>query len=798
MTAATAASDTKAPAGYRDVTLVGTGATSRVYRAVEEASGQTVALKRLHRQLVRSTEALTRLKRELQALSDLRHTGIARVRDVIRWGGDPCIVMDFVAGEDLKERIVRLGTLTAEETTAHARALLDILATTHAAGIVHRDLKPQNVRITPEGALFLLDFGSARLGAASDLTRTGTTVGTPEYMAPELFAGPVYDPRVDIYGVGATLFECLTGKPPHSADSLANLAWVRTQTDAPRVESLVPGLPEGLRRVVNRCLARAPEDRFASAVLASWTLDHPQEERALAARRASHPVCIHCLSPVPPDASVCAACRSTHPFTFAPGVAHIHLSSVVDAGRLIEHLAMLFPELAHPAALEHLSQRVAALSQGTQRLVSFVDADEARAFVDRLAGLGASASVTFESRQSANAATTALVFPAVVAAMGLASSERGWDQGPWGLVMLAAASAPLVVRPLAAWLGVRAAGNGMLARKPALTVARKTTVAMAAAGVWSAAVAVLWGRWDAALLLGGSLLGGAVALARTRFADPVRPGESASSPEAPASKQLAVAWNPKRYGTGTALVRSAVHSAGMGLAATTFTLGALVGEASVLDAVITAVTQRPAPVVPPPIAAPVEPAPALPEPGAAGPRAPGDAVAAPVAGPARGVTSISLWPMAPPLLSLFLVWFMRRRGRQTLEDGARIYSELNLEELRRLSERPVPPARRGAGAEHNPVDAVLVQARADAFVDEAVRRAADLGRLLPPATLNRLSASIEVMRRGVSASSERSLLSRCIAETEGGQRARFEFLMLEGQAEQEAATAWAARMKDKP
>src|SRR5206468_3394890 len=112
------------------------------------------------------------------------------------------------------------------------------------------------VRITPDGRIVLLDFGSARLDAASQLTATGTTVGTPDYMAPELFAGSVYDPRVDIYGAGATLFECATGRAPHLADSLAELAFQRTQVDAPKVQSLAPHVPDALAQVIDRCLLR--------------------------------------------------------------------------------------------------------------------------------------------------------------------------------------------------------------------------------------------------------------------------------------------------------------------------------------------------------------------------------------------------------------------------------------------------------------------------------------------------------------------------------------------------------------
>ncbi|MCA9580138.1 MAG: serine/threonine protein kinase, partial [Myxococcales bacterium] len=167
-------------------------------------------LKRLHRTLISSPEALARLKREFEALARLRHPALVAVRDVIRWEGDPTLVMDFIEGRDLDRVLAEDGPLAPEAAEALARTLFEALGTAHGAGIVHRDVKPQNVRVGPDGQVYLLDFGSARLDAASQLTETGTSVGTPDYMAPELFSGAAYDPRVDIYGVGATLFKVLT------------------------------------------------------------------------------------------------------------------------------------------------------------------------------------------------------------------------------------------------------------------------------------------------------------------------------------------------------------------------------------------------------------------------------------------------------------------------------------------------------------------------------------------------------------------------------------------------------------
>jgi tRNA A-37 threonylcarbamoyl transferase component Bud32 len=377
------------PIGYRDVELVGTGATSRVYRAIATDTGAPRALKRLNRHLVRSQDALARLRRELELLRALRHPGVVAVYDVISWSGDPTLVMDFVDGADLEAVVAESGKLPAREVERIARALFDILATTHAAGIVHRDIKPQNVRIGLDGRVFLLDFGSARLDAASQLTATGTTVGTPDYMAPELFAGSAYDPRVDVYGVGATLYEALTGAPPQSADSLAALTWLRQSEDVPPVYLKAPDTPAGLAQVVDRCLMRAPGARYASAGHALWALDHAEAERAFALHRSRFPPCLHCGAPVPPSLAGCPACGRESAFEFAPGVHHVEVAGLAQAGPFIRWITGRVPELVEDK--ERLFDWCAALSTGGRRYLSFVSEEDAAAEVARLSSLGVSA-----------------------------------------------------------------------------------------------------------------------------------------------------------------------------------------------------------------------------------------------------------------------------------------------------------------------------------------------------------------------------------------------------------------------
>ncbi|MEW5849431.1 MAG: serine/threonine-protein kinase [Myxococcota bacterium] len=793
-----AVAQTAPPRGYVDVTLIGSGATSRVYRATDQRTGETVALKRLHRQLVRTTEALTRLKRELQSLAALNHGGITRVHDVIRWGGDPTVVMEFVPGEDLKERIVRGGPMPPDEAERLARDILDILAATHAAGIVHRDLKPQNIRITPEGKVYLLDFGSARLCAASELTATGTTVGTPEYMAPELFAGAAYDPRVDIYGLGATLFECLTGRPPHTADSLANLAWMRTQTDAPSVHSVRPDAPEALARMVDRCLARTPEERFASAALATWALDNPALEKAFALRRSSHPPCLHCHTPIPPESALCSRCRSDHPFTYAPGRAHVVISRVTDARRFLEHVITLFPERASPTHLHALTQRCAALSFGKQRYLSFIDEDEARKVADDLGAMGVGAEVELERGPLDS------LGPGVVGVVGLIALLVGMRGGQGLLLPLQAALAALIPlgvgQLLSATLSVRKARKGLLSSAaskqemwPVFTH-QLGTGALVGGAVASAAGTGLGAA------TAGSLAVAATISAATRF--PALP--DAPSPEPPVGQQFRVALFPRRWKKQEP---KKLQRKKVGPLAALMLLVAMVGVVpleiatlssmeSVINRARTAATRIIQDIAKPAPTPTTEP---QPSPSPAPAPSPSGTSAAVVADRAMS----ALWRaamVAPPVFGLGAAALLLRRRRRVLTDGAQLYSELDLPAMHKLGERRVPLARQGEARPHA-IDAILRAELGDPFVDEAVLRAADLARCLPRDAVVKLTRAVDAMREGrsptVVAAAERSLLARCIGETDPAQHARMEFLALEGRLEMEAARAWASELEDK-
>jgi tRNA A-37 threonylcarbamoyl transferase component Bud32 len=811
----------RAPAGFRDVTLTGAGATSRVFRAVDARTGHAVALKRLHRALLTSPEALARLKREFEALGRLRHPALVAVRDVIRWEGDPTLVMDFIEGRDLDRALAEDGPLAPEQAEALARTLFEALGTAHGAGIVHRDVKPQNVRLGPEGQVYLLDFGSARLDAASQLTETGTSVGTPDYMAPELFSGAVYDPRVDIYGVGATLFKALTGQPPHSAEALTELAYRRAREPAPRVRSVRPEVPAALAQVVDRCLERAPDHRFASCALARWALEHPRQERRFQARRRAHPPCLHCGAAIPPASAVCARCGSDHPFGFAPGSHHVVLHNVREPEAFVAAVTERFPERAGPEHLTHLSQRIAALGHESQRVVSFVDELEAQRLADALEAAGAQCEVEEDQGTSGwrlYGVSMALFLGAFVGlgqwllgadltwahaallalpAVGALALERVLAVARGAQGVLSSGRYPTSVVPgLRAGLGVGA--GGLLGASVLAPVAGGALVSAGAAGAGAAASALAL-----PLLVGG--LSAAAAGAVAWWASFSAPRLSAAaSPEPGLGSKLARAFSPpralssRRMRTETAvlLTASVLALVPAELAALDALGRAVPSLASVAAAGGPTLPAAPLPGVPvelaPELGGGMSPAPGLPEPAPVSPGLPGPTPE--VGAPAAPQPSLPSWAYLLSLLlaagGVGLAAFILRRRRAVWADALRIEAGVG----GRALPAGAAPVRRGGDRLRAP-DALASLPAPDGFAVAARARAVDLAHVLPGEGVDRLRRALEAMSLGSGRTD--SALARTIMETDPELHLRFQLLALEGELEARAAAAWWAEVGSK-
>jgi serine/threonine-protein kinase len=240
-----------------------------VWRARDEQDGRPVAVKLLHPHLVPDEMARQRLRAEGRLAASLRHRGIVQVYDVEPDGDTPALVMELVDGESLDLRLARDGALPARGAARIAADVADALSEAHQKGIVHRDVKPSNILVGPDGRARLADFGIAQsVGAAAEaLTMTGMVMGTLRYMAPEQLAGDDVGPRTDLFGLGAVLFELLTGQPPFDASSPLSLAAAH--------EAGPPGLPgvdEGLATIARSCLAPEAEERPRDAAAVATSL----------------------------------------------------------------------------------------------------------------------------------------------------------------------------------------------------------------------------------------------------------------------------------------------------------------------------------------------------------------------------------------------------------------------------------------------------------------------------------------------------------------------------------------------
>jgi tRNA A-37 threonylcarbamoyl transferase component Bud32 len=252
----------KAFGPYTIVEKIGEGGMAVVYKGYQESLNRYVAVKVLRGELARDQQFIARFRREALASGGLNHPNILHVYDAGVAHGVYYIVMDYAQAGSLKDLMVR-GPLDPERAMSIAAQVADALDYAHRQGLVHRDVKPTNILLTSEGRPLLGDFGIAKvLYETSKLTRTGTSIGTPDYMAPEQIQGEAVDGRTDLYALGIVLFEMLTGRVPFRATTPAALLYKHVNEPPPPLRSLGIEAPAWLQAVLDRALAKHPQDRF--------------------------------------------------------------------------------------------------------------------------------------------------------------------------------------------------------------------------------------------------------------------------------------------------------------------------------------------------------------------------------------------------------------------------------------------------------------------------------------------------------------------------------------------------------
>ncbi|MBN1770668.1 MAG: serine/threonine protein kinase [Deltaproteobacteria bacterium] len=260
---------------YRITRRLGSGGVAELYEATHAQIGQRFAVKVLKPEFLGHAELAQRFLTEARAASAVGHPGIVQVIDFghLRTG-EPYLVMELLQGEDLKQLLERKKRLTEPEAITITLHVLEALAAAHRAGVLHRDLKPENVVLVrgPEGRPWakVIDFGIARVTsrdpAARRVTRHGTVMGTPAFMAPEQARGSVHvDARSDLYSVGVMLFEMTTGQLPFRGASPTEVMVRLLQDDFPRPRQVCPDVSSEMEQVILRATAKKPDNRYPSA-----------------------------------------------------------------------------------------------------------------------------------------------------------------------------------------------------------------------------------------------------------------------------------------------------------------------------------------------------------------------------------------------------------------------------------------------------------------------------------------------------------------------------------------------------
>ncbi|NDJ34710.1 MAG: serine/threonine protein kinase, partial [Chloroflexi bacterium] len=248
---------------YEIIDEIGRGGMGVVYRARDQRFNREVAIKVLPRAISSREELAERFNREAQAIARLEHNAIVPVYDYGDENGALYLVMRLMGGGSLADRIVK-GPMNIEEAAPIISRVAEALDAAHDRGLIHRDVKPGNILFDAYGAAFLSDFGIVKLDeAATMLTGTGA-VGTPAYMAPEMADG-VVSPAGDIYSLGVTLYQMLTGQLPFRGTTPIAMIMAHISEPVPDLRVARPDLPEAVQAIVEKGLAKKPENRFPNA-----------------------------------------------------------------------------------------------------------------------------------------------------------------------------------------------------------------------------------------------------------------------------------------------------------------------------------------------------------------------------------------------------------------------------------------------------------------------------------------------------------------------------------------------------
>ncbi|AEF35726.1 transmembrane serine/threonine-protein kinase L PknL [Mycolicibacter sinensis] len=267
---------------YRVGTRIATGGTSTVYRGLDERLDRPVACKVMDLRYAGDQQFLTRFQLEARAVARLKDPALVAVYDqgfgTPHDPGQPFLIMELVEGGTLRELLNERGPMPPHAVVAVLRPVLGALGIAHRAGLVHRDVKPENILISDDGEVKVVDFGLVRALAAAGITSTNVILGTAAYLSPEQVRDGNAGPASDVYGVGILAYELLTGRTPFAGDSPLTVAYQRLDHDVPPPSAAIEGVPREFDELVARATALEPADRYADG------LEMAQDVAAIAER----------------------------------------------------------------------------------------------------------------------------------------------------------------------------------------------------------------------------------------------------------------------------------------------------------------------------------------------------------------------------------------------------------------------------------------------------------------------------------------------------------------------------------
>lgn len=250
---------------YHVENQIGEGGMSIVYKAKDIVTGKDVAIKILKEDTLKNPTNIERFNREARATASLSHPNIVRVITVGTQNGRPYMITDFIKGKTLRDVLDQRGRLSSQEALDAMNQLCSAVLYAHQNNVIHRDIKPQNVFLTPDGTIKLGDFGIATfMNASNHVTRTQAVVGSVHYLAPEVAGGHIATPQSDIYALGVTFFELVTGNVPFESDNPVDVCLKQINEKFPNIKKFNSNVPDSICDVIYKATQKSPLKRYQS------------------------------------------------------------------------------------------------------------------------------------------------------------------------------------------------------------------------------------------------------------------------------------------------------------------------------------------------------------------------------------------------------------------------------------------------------------------------------------------------------------------------------------------------------